>query len=192
MTLRKVQVKGGGLHLRCRQVGVGKVTAGFTSQRKPWPPADTHHKGTQGPGGNIGAKHSDKGSKQGLAVLPGRPSKPVTHQGSGCSRNPSWLAAGHTAQTQSSCRPPLHPLSTAAGHGRGVEGPERVAADTEGASGVELGGTAGLWGREPRVGVAGPHTPAHSITGPASGLRSLCVREQATRRATGLGGHRQG
>ena len=71
-----------GLDLGCRQVGVGKVTVGLTSQQMLWPPADNHCR-AQGTGGNIGAKLSDKRCKQGLAVIPGRPSKPVTHQGAG-------------------------------------------------------------------------------------------------------------
>lgn len=73
-----------------------------------WWPADNHPKGTEGTGGNIGAKHSDKAEQTGLAIISGRASKPVTHRGSGCSGSLSWSAAGHTAQTRSSrlCPPP--------------------------------------------------------------------------------------
>ena len=84
-----------GLDLGCRQVGVGKVTAGLTSQQMLWPPADNHCR-AQGTGGNIGAKLSDKRCKQGPAVIPGRPSKPVTHQGAGVpGTHPGVLTMGN-------------------------------------------------------------------------------------------------
>lgn len=71
-------------------------------------------------------------NKQGLAIISGRPSKPVTHQGSGRSGNRSCFAAGHTDKTRSSCPPCTH-LSTAVGCQRDAQGPPRVAADMAGA-----------------------------------------------------------
>lgn len=59
-------MKGEGLDLGCRQVGVGKVTAGFTPrQQMLCLPADNPCKGTEGTRGNIGAKHSDKAKQTG-------------------------------------------------------------------------------------------------------------------------------
>lgn len=96
---RRVWVKGEGFNPGCREVGVGKVTVGFASssgcrgrllitpirRQRGWEVILVQN--TQ-----------IRQSKQGLAIISGRPSKPVTHQYSGCSGNFSWFA-GHTAKT---------------------------------------------------------------------------------------------
>lgn len=72
-----------GLDLVCRQMGVGKVTWDFTRGRGCHGCLLITPEGTVWMEGNIGANTQIRQSKQGLAIISGRPSKPVTHQGSG-------------------------------------------------------------------------------------------------------------
>lgn len=132
-------VREGGLILGADRWAWERSPRASPSWRMPWPPADNHHGGHRGQEAILVQNTQIKQSKQGLAVISGRPSKPVTHQGSGCSGNRSWFAAGHTAQTESSCLP-VHPPPKAAGRGR-VSGVLREWCRHGGAAGVELEGT---------------------------------------------------
>lgn len=133
-----------GLDLGCRQMGVGKVAAGFTLRDSCCGCLLITTTGGQRRQEVILVQNTQiRQSTQGLAIISGRPSKPITHQGSRRSGNLFWLAAGHTlprGPLASLCtQPPRAP--NVAGVGRGVP---RVAADGCGGGRdrrPELGGT---------------------------------------------------
>lgn len=147
--------------------GHGKGHFGFhPRQRMPWLLADNPPpQGTAWMGGSIGANTQIRQSKQGLAIISGRPSKPVTHQGSGCSGNLPCLQL----VTRSSCLP-LHPPTS--GRWLDIERRARVFKERLQSWGLvrnrrpELEGTPG--NQEVRLGEDG-HVPGPFITVPERG-----------------------
>lgn len=140
MTLWKVWVKGG-RGLGCRQVGRGKVAHGPHAQQilPAWRLITL--KAGEGTG-NIGAKLSDKrdANGAGLSSLAGHQSPSHPPGKRVFPGNLSWCAAGHMAQTQSSC--PLAPIIRLLD----TEGVSSIlregAADPEGVG----DGPGGMWG----------------------------------------------
>lgn len=150
-----------------------------------WLPADNHHKGTEGTGGNTGAKHSDKAKQTGPGYHFWQASK-AHHP----PRQPLFqktLLVGSWSQPQ---RGPLaslcpHP-SRATEHGRGGQGALKSGCRQRGVSGVETEGQS--WaarGSRTEAGDDDTHTPGHFIGVSVLGARSQGHRAGSLLRAWG-------
>ena len=170
----------------CRQVGVGKVTSGFT------PGSGCHGCLLITPG--RGQREREvilvqntqiRQSKQGLPIISGRPSKPITHQGSGCSGKLPWFAAGHTVLL-----PPFTPTCS---------WPLDIEGRVSGLERAQMGGCVRKRGRRPEL--EGPFgdkelrlgedgcVPGHFIFVLVLGTRSLRVTGRQPAKVSGLAGN---
>lgn len=100
----------------CRQVGVGKVTSGFTlGSGCRGGLLITPGRGQREREAILVQNTQIRQSKQGLPIISGRPSKPITHQDSGCSGNPPGLQLV-TWSSHLPLHPPAHsPWTSKAG-----------------------------------------------------------------------------
>lgn len=181
----RVCLEAEGLALGCRQMGVGRVTMGFTLCGGCCGCLlITTIRGQRGQEVILVQNTQIRPSKQGLAIISGRPSKPITHQGSGCSGNLSWLAAGHTATTWSPCLPLRAPIQ---GHRtwKGGQGSLKSGCRRRGVSGQGPKARAGRHGDLGlRPGMMA-HTPGHSIAVSILGARSQGHRAGSLLRSWG-------